>query len=31
MASSVTIWAYTVFPELKTDRPYHQYGDESSP
>jgi predicted ATPase len=31
MAPSVTAWAHTAFPELRTDRPYHQPGDDSRP
>src|SRR5271166_5853133 len=29
LAPSVTVWAHTVFPELRADRPYHQPGEDS--
>jgi hypothetical protein len=31
MAPSVTGWAWTAFPELGADRPYHQPGYDSRP
>jgi hypothetical protein len=30
-APSVTVWAHTVFPELRENRLYHHPGDDSRP